>query len=85
MDEKGATLKNEKKLSDIFINIQSKKRIYNSNSEFYKVLDDFILIKARYEDGNFNKKITDDYYAKIVDENGVPTIYKINDDRDIIY
>ena len=61
------------------------KRIYNSNSEYYKVLDDCILIKARYEDGNFNKKITDDYYAKIVDENGVPTIYKINDDRDIIY
>ncbi len=62
------------------------KRIYNnSNSEYYKVLDDCILIKARYEDGDFNKKITDDYYAKIVDENGTPTIYKINDDRDIIY
>ena len=61
------------------------KRIYNSNSEYYKVLDDCVLIKARYEDGDFNKKITDDYYAKIVDENGVPTIYKINDDRDIIY
>lgn len=62
------------------------KRIYNNpNSEFYKVFDDYILVKGYYEDANLNDKYTDDYYAKIINDNGVARVYKQIDDRNIEY
>ena len=60
------------------------KRIYNNpNSNYYKVTDDCILIKARTYNNSMEHVITEDYYAKIINDNGVARIYKINNDREL--
>lgn len=68
----------------INLSFDEMKKIYNdSNSEYYEVSDDCILVKTKYSKNNAYV-LSKNYFVKIVNDNGEARIYKIKDTQEFL-